>query len=101
MAENLKGSTVKTAGDYLQHVMALMRQSKISFTISSDITTEMIGNRPFERMETSSKYGGNVDVMQSYYVFVDKGFALALLISYSNNEQRDQLEKNIHMLKFK
>jgi len=101
VAENLAGSnTVKSGEDYLEQAKSLMLQSNMGYKITPGFTKEKIGKREFHVMETANNYGGTEDVRQLYYATIDKGFALATIISFTSKEQEDELKKMIHQLKF-
>jgi hypothetical protein len=102
IAENLgKFSGSKTAKNYLERAKSLMQQSGIPYHFAPDITTEKLGNKEFALLKLTATYKGNVDVDQLYYCCIEKGFALSLIASFGNDEQRNELLNILSNIRFK
>lgn len=102
IAENLgKVSGVRNGKDYLEKVKALMEKSGIPYHFAPDFTTEKLGNKDFTLMELTAKYKGDVDVNQLYYCCVEKKFAISLIASFGNDEQKKELLRILSNIHFK
>ena len=100
LSENLGGMPVKKGSDYLAHAKAIMQQSNMSYQFAPDYSTEKVGNKEFDRMDVSLG-GQGQNVQQSYYSMIDKNFALSIIISYGDDEQKAELKKIINEIKFR
>jgi len=96
LAENLGTSGVKKAKDYLSHAKDIMKQSNLSYQFAPDYFSEKIGNRKFDAMNTSLD-----SVQQTYYSMINRNFALSFIISYVNDEQKEELKNIINKIRFK
>lgn len=100
LSENLGGMPIKKGSDYLAHAKEIMQQSNMSYQFAPNYASEKVGNREFDRMDVS--LGGQTgNVQQSYYSVIDGGFALSVIISYGDDEQKDELKNIINKIKFK
>jgi hypothetical protein len=100
VAENLKNApTIKSGKDYLVQAQTLMRQSGLTYSFEPGFSSERLGNKDFDRMNVVMTVRG-VDVQQSYYAILDKRFALAIVVSYGNDEQKQALKEVVSKIKF-
>lgn len=100
LSENLGGMPIKKGSEYLSHSKEIMQQSNMSYQFAPSYASEKIGNRDFDRMDLS--LGGQTpNVHQSYYSLIDRDFALSIIISYEDEEQKAQLKKIINKIKFR
>jgi hypothetical protein len=100
LSENLGGMPIKKGSDYLAHAKEIMQQSNMSYQFAPEYSTEKIGNREFDRMDVSLN-GQAENVQQSYYSIIDKGFALSIIISYGDDQQKAELKNIISKIKFR
>lgn len=100
LSENLGGMPIKKGSDYLAHAKEIMQQSNMSYQFAPEYSTEKIGNREFDRMDVSLS-GQSENVQQSYYSVIDKGFALSIIISYGDDQQKAELKNIINKIKFR
>ena len=100
LSENLGGMPIKKGSDYLAHAKEIMQQSNMSYQFAPYYSTEKIGNREFDRMDVSLN-GQAQNVQQSYYSVIDMGFALSIIISYGDDEQKAELKNIINKIKFR
>ena len=101
LCENLQGSPdIKKGKDYLDHAKYLMQQSKMPYQFTPEYFTEKIGNKEFDRMDAvlDGQMGG---IQQSYYSIIDKGYALSIIISFVDADQKTDLKEIINKIKFK
>src|SRR4030095_12620558 len=100
LSENLGGMPIKKGRDYLAHAKQIMQQSSMSYQFAPDYANEKVGNREFDRMDVS--LGGQPEnVQQSYYSVIDHDFALSIIISYADDEQKQELKNIINKIKFR
>jgi len=100
LSENLGGMPIKKGSDYLAHSKEIMQQSSMPYQFAPNYASEKIGNREFDRMDVS--LGGQTgNVQQSYYSTINNNFALSIIISYGDNEQKAELKDIINKIKFK
>ena len=101
LSENIQGTPgVKMGKDYLDQAKYLMQQSKMPYHFAPDYSTEMIGNKEFDRMDVSFD-GQAGNVQQSYYAILVNNFALSIIISYGDTKQKAELKGIINKIKFK
>ena len=100
LSENLGGMPIKKGSDYLAHAKEIMQQSNMSYQFAPDYSTEKIGNKEFDRMDVSLN-GQAQNVQQSYYSIIDMGFALSIIISYGDDEQKAELKNIINKINFR
>ena len=100
LSENLGGMPIKKGSAYLEHAKEIMQQSNMSYQFAPNYASEKIGNREFDRMDVT--LGGQTpNVQQSYYSVIDGGFALSVIISYEDEEQKAELRNIINKIKFR
>ena len=100
LSENLGGMPIKKGSDYLAHAKEIMQQSNMSYQFAPDYSTEKIGNKEFDRMDVSLN-GQTGNVQQSYYSVIDRDFALSMIISYGDDQQKAELKNIINKIKFR
>ena len=101
LCENLQGSPdIKKGKDYLDHAKYLMQQSKMPYQFTPEYFTEKVGNKEFDRMDAvlDGQMGG---IQQSYYSIIDKDYALSIIISFVDHDQKTELKGIINKIKFK
>lgn len=101
IVENLGRSGVGTAKGYLEQAKALMERSGITYHFAPEFTTQRLGNKDFTLMELTARYKGDIDVDQLYYCCVEKKFAISLIASFGNDEQKAELLKILSNIHFK
>jgi hypothetical protein len=99
LSENLGGMPIRKGRDYLAHARDIMQQSNMSYQFAPNYSTEKIGNKEFDRMDVSLP--GQPDIQQSYYSVIDRDFALSIIISYADAEQKAELKNIINKIKFR
>ena len=101
IAENvMKAPGVKTGSDYFFNARKIMKQSQTPYKhIDEEYSMKNIGGKDFYVMNTEIEYMG-ISIYQVYYSRVDNGFALNLIISYSTDDEKDELEKIVGSISF-
>ncbi|MCD4773736.1 MAG: hypothetical protein K8R41_10185 [Bacteroidales bacterium] len=101
IAENLKNAPgVKKGSDYLFHARKLLLQSQVQHDyIDEEFKKEIINNQEFYLMNSSINYAG-FNIKQVYYTTIKNGFSVNAIITYVNEEQKNELEKVINSLIF-
>lgn len=103
VAENVKTSTaIRTGEQYLNHAKKLIMGSALSITeIDKEFEKRTINGIDFYQMNMTVDIQG-IPVHQTYLVTVENNFALSLIYSYLNDEQKNELEeKAINTIKHK
>jgi hypothetical protein len=97
LAENLVGSTaMKTGKDYLDHAKEIMKQSNLDYQFAPDYYSEKIGNRKFDAMNITLD-----SVQRTYYSMINRNFALSLIISSRDDQQKQELKNIINKIRFR
>ncbi|GAO29652.1 hypothetical protein JCM15548_11864 [Geofilum rubicundum JCM 15548] len=101
VAENLKNAPgVKNGGDYLFQTRKLLKLSQIQYDhIDEAFTREMINNQEFYHMNCTINYMGFI-IHQKYYSTIQNGFCLSAIISFVDEEQRNDLEQVVNAMVF-
>lgn len=101
VAENIRYSPgIKSGADYLNHSRELLKQSQFKYdSISARFDQADFSGIVFSRMFTSVNYMG-IPIKQEYYSTIINGFSFNMVISYSNEEQRNELHGILETLKF-
>lgn len=95
IAENTKNFPgIKNGSDYLFHSKKLLQQSQMEYYFDKEIFTKKIGESEFHVMEAKIDYLGTT-IVQEYMTTVTKGFSLSLIISYTTEEEKEELKKII------
>ena len=102
VAENVKSLPgIKSGSDYLFQVKKMLGLSKIKFdTIAPDFKKEIINNTVFYKMDTGISIMG-INIKQSYYSTIVNGFSFSIVMSYTDEEQKNTLLESIQSLQFK
>jgi len=91
---------IKTGKDFLLQLRSILERSQIQFdSIDKEFMKRDISGQEFYIM-TASKNMGYLNVRQTNYVTVKKGFVFNLTISYANESQRVLLEQTINSMTF-
>lgn len=96
-AENLKQfPNVKDAADYLVGAKNVLQQSNMQIDFRSVDYEVEIGNEKFLCMEIEN---GSFGVYQDYFVTLKRGFAVAFIVTYDNEEDKKELYSIIENIK--
>ncbi|PKL25730.1 MAG: hypothetical protein CVV47_03550 [Spirochaetae bacterium HGW-Spirochaetae-3] len=100
MAENLKSAPgVVDGGDYLFHAKRMMEQSSVEFRIVEDTRPVTINGAELHALDIAITYLGN-EIRQRYYTRVLNGFAVAVVITWTNDEALSELDASVSTLRF-
>tara|TARA_R110000868_G_scaffold6454_3_gene36613 strand:+ start:7743 stop:8396 length:654 start_codon:yes stop_codon:yes gene_type:complete len=102
VAENVKNLPgIKSGSDYLFQVKKMLTLSKIKFdSIAPDFKKETINNTVFYKMDAGITIMG-INIKQSYYSTIVNGFSFSIVMSYTDEEQKNILLESINSLQFK
>lgn len=84
----LAGFVVKTPEDYLEQAQKLMMETGLPFELG-EMTQETIGSKEFGVLESTIDMG--IVIHQKFYVTIIDGYALIFTLTYSSDEERDEL----------
>ena len=97
-AENLKMfPSVRDPKDYLSQAKKLFKNAKMNFAYRQDDYNIKIGGVDFVCMELENL---NYGIYQDYFVTIRNGFALALIVSYANENDKNELYDIIDNVNF-
>jgi hypothetical protein len=99
VTENVDGvSAVKNGEDYLNSTKRLLKETKIPYkSIDDKITETQLGGAKFHTMKTTSSLMG-IDINQRYFATIINGFSLIIVISYSTNDQLEELTNMLNTI---
>jgi phosphomevalonate kinase len=96
LAENVGNTVMKAGRDYLEHAKEIMKQSNLSYQFAPEYYSEKIGNRKFDAMNITLD-----SVQRTYYSMINRNFALSLIISYRDDQQKQELKNVINKIRFR
>lgn len=92
---------IKTGKDYLFLARRILANSQLKYDfIDKDFNKENIGGSDFYLMNAEITYLG-LNIKQLYYTTIRDGFSIIVIISYVNEEQKQNMLKTINSIKFK
>ncbi len=99
VAENTKNFPgIKNGSDYLFHARKLLEQSQMEYHFEKDVFEKRIGKANFHVMEAKLDYL-NKTIVQEYMTTVSKGFSLSFIVSYTNEDEKNELYEIIKKIK--
>lgn len=99
LAENTKNLPgIKNGKDYLFHAEKLMKQTQMPYSSEREVFEKKIGNSLFYVLETRLDYMGEI-ISQEYISTVKNGFTLSFIITYSTEEEKNELYEVINNVK--
>jgi hypothetical protein len=99
VAENTKNLPgIKNGKDYLFHAEKLMKQTQMPYSFEREVFEKKIGNSLFYVLEAGLDYMGEI-ISQEYISTVKNGFTLSFIITYSNEEEKNELYEVINNVK--
>ena len=101
VAENLQNFPgIKNGRDYLFQTVKLLKQSQLKYdVIDEDFKKVMINGQEFYLMNCELTYMG-ITMNQLYYCTIQNGFCISAVISFVDDEQKNELEKIINAMTF-
>ena len=97
MAENIQQHPfVKTGDIYLENVNKILSNSNLKIVqIDHSFPKKVINGKTFYEMNIIAHIQ-DLDVHQTYLATIEKGFALCIIYSYINDDQKAELEKYVN-----
>lgn len=101
VAENLNNAPgIKIGSDYLFQSRKLLENSQMEFEhIDEEFSREVVSNRDFDTMNCTINYMGFM-IHQKYYSTIQNGFSISVIISFSDEDQKQELEQIVNSLVF-
>ena len=101
VAENLsKAPNIKTGADYLTNTRNFLKQSQMKHDHIDDVFQQKtIGGAEFYVMNVIVNYGG-IQIHQTYYATIQKGFGIVATIAYLNDNEKVALQKAVNSISF-
>ena len=81
---------IKSGKDYLFHLKKTLETPPSTYDFPNEVYANNKGGFDFDVLDAEASVGG-VEFKQKYYASIVKGYALVVIISYSNPEQEKQL----------
>jgi hypothetical protein len=102
IAENVKAAPgIKLGKDYLFQSRRILEQSQFKYDyLDKEFLKESIGGMDFYKMNAEVIYLG-LKIKQIYYSTILDGFSLNIIISFINDQQREELLKSVQSAKLK
>lgn len=99
VAENTKNFPgIKSGKDYLFHSKKLLEQSQVPYYFEKDMFERTIGKSNFYIMEARFDYL-NKTIIQEYSTTIINGFSLAFIVSYTTDDEKNELYEIIENIK--
>lgn len=99
IAENTKNFPgIRTGKDYLFHARSALEQTQMAYSFEKEVFERTIGDTPFHVMETNLDFMGKT-ITQEYISTVNRGFSLSFVISYTTEEEKNELHDIINKVK--
>jgi len=100
MVDNISGDPgIKSEIDYIKSSKRVMERTN-EYNFDPNFYNEMIGNKKFDIMKTNSFRNG-IEIYQEVYVRIIDNFALNIIITYSNQEEKKEIDEILLNLNFK
>lgn len=94
IAENVKNFPgIKTGEDYLTNVKNTMNRTELDYDFNN-IEQAQIGNSKFYVLKSSLNHLRRT-INQEFFARIEKGFSLSFIITYANDEEKEELYKII------
>lgn len=93
-------SGTHSARDYLINAQKMLKHSPIHYESHDSISKEVIGGKLFYRLHARI-VNGQLDISQDYYSAMMKGFCFSFILTYSNEEDWQQLKQMLSSVDFK
>lgn len=102
VAQNLKNTPgIKSGSDFLLQARKLLKQAQIQYDfIDEEFKKDIINNQEFYIMNCSQNFMG-INIKQKCYSTIQDGFCLSAIVSFTDDEQKNDLENIINTMKFK
>ncbi|WP_027420718.1 hypothetical protein [Crocinitomix catalasitica] len=99
VAENTKSSPgIKNGKDYLFHVKKLLEQTQIEYIFDKEVYEKTIGTSIFHVLEAKTNIMDKT-IVQEYITTITNGFSLAYIISYVDEDEKNELYEIIDQIK--
>lgn len=99
IAENInKIPGIKRGKDYLFHAQQQLDKSPLPYTFEKEIYEKKIGKSSFDVLTCHLEYN-NQSIIQEYLTTLSNGFSLSFILSYSTEQEKDELYELINNIK--
>ncbi len=100
IAENISFTNqIKTADDYFSNMRAVLKRSRLKHRIGKSVGRRVFGGVSFETMKVHAEIK-KTKIEQDYYAVLKKGYALVIVVTYTNDESKKITENILASLKF-
>ncbi|MCF7560187.1 hypothetical protein L3X39_06010 [Sabulilitoribacter multivorans] len=90
-AENLNNAAnIKSTSDYLREAKKILNQTQMQIQLMEEKENVKIGSQNFGYIKLKNTFEEQ-DIIQDYYVTIKNGFALAIIMSYVEEEGKNEV----------
>ena len=89
---------IKTGSDYLAQAKKILQQTPIQYSFDKEIYKHTVGNLEFDVLVTEANVMGT-EMTQEYFATIKKGFCLSLIVSYSNDDEKEKVYAILNEIK--
>tara|TARA_Y100000589_G_scaffold202355_1_gene190890 strand:+ start:1071 stop:1745 length:675 start_codon:yes stop_codon:yes gene_type:complete len=99
LAENTKKMTdVKKGADYLFHVKENLIKTKLNYIFNDGYYSKIYANKKFDILTAHLKRD-SLSITQKYLTSVTGRFTLSMIVSYSSDKEKKELDKILNSMK--
>ena len=89
---------ITKGSDYLFHLKKTLQAGQLKYTFPKETYAKTISGSPFDVMPTQLSMG-NTPIYQEYYSIKIKDYVLSLILTYSSENEKNELVKTVNNLK--
>lgn len=90
LVENVSNfSDIETGANYLFHVQQLLAQTALEYQFE-EVYEQRVGTKIFHVLDLTAHHKG-MDIQQSYWSTIEKGFCLSFILSYHSEQEKEEL----------
>lgn len=100
VAENIKAFPgIKSGKDYLFHAKKLLQQTSVQYTFTEPDKGKKIGGREFDLLIANAG-NGIINIEQQYLSTVLNNFSLSFILTYTNDDEKNELLRILNNISF-
>ncbi len=90
---------IKNGEEYLEMSKELLAKAQIPYEFDEDIYTENLGGQQFSVLKVNIDAGA-IKLYQKYYTKIIDGYAFNIIVTYSDEEEKEEVEEMLNSVKF-
>jgi hypothetical protein len=91
---------MRTGGDYLFQARRLLEAGQLKHSFPREVYVQTVGGVEFHVMPTEVTLSPQMVVKQEYYATIRKGYAIVLILSFSTEEEGNELRHTLGTITF-